>query len=371
MKSKKILIGCFEPPGWGGASTSAYELFVNMHNDGHKVNYINLISSGREKFFKYLFNGSMGNPRHLPNVYNYTLIPPYYNYQNKLADLIQDISPDIILAVGWIAALILKKAAPDKKLIYLTSGCDQIKNYIQYKRLNDFLYLDKYMKKGGKRLALISKEEKNAVILSDLVITHSDMILSAYRYFYHTMVGKIYPDVIWFAEWIYKDAYNYRHFGKRFDEREVDVIFISSDWKRPEKNYKMVKKLVSHFKNLNIHVVGKVKEKHPGAVYESVVTDREKLYELLGNSKAIVSTSIFDSAPGVLFEASALGCNIITSKNCGNWQLCNEELLVDPFSKAVFRDKIKLSLNKKYPDNIDFFLQTVSYKKLAEIITLF
>jgi glycosyltransferase involved in cell wall biosynthesis len=369
--NKKILIGCFEIPGWGGASTSAYDLFAQMLNDGYDVSFINLISENDETLFETLFNNSLGNPKHLPNVHNYFLAPPQYGLQDKLVSLIEEISPNVILATGWIAALIMKKASPKRKLIYLTSGSDQVKSYIQFKRLDDYLYLEKYMKKNSHHLKTLSKQEKEAVILSDFVITHSDMIHSVYEYFYPTMTGKIYSDVIWFADWIYKEASNYNYLSKNFSEREIDLIFISSDWTRPEKNYKFVKKLAALIKDISIHIVGLALEYIPGVTFDGVITDREKIFELLGNSKTIVCPSVFDAAPGILFEASALGCNIITSKNCGNWKICNELLLVDPFTLKTFKEKIILSLQQKFPDNINFFLQTGSYKNLIETVNLF
>ena len=371
MINKKILIGCFEIPGWGGASTSAYDLFAKMLNDGYNVSFINLISDHDKKLFKKLFNGSLGNPKRLLNVYNYFLSSPQYDLQSELVTLIEDISPDVILAIGWIAALIMKKASSKRKLIYLTSGSDQVKSYIQCKKLDNFLYLEKYMKKNSHRLKTLSKQEKEAVILSDFVITHSDMIHSVYEYFYPYSTGKIYLDVVWFAEWIYKEASNYSHLSKNFSEREIDIVFIASDWTRPEKNYELIKKLVSALENINIHIVGQTNENIPGVIYDGVITDREKLFKILGNSKTIVCPSIFDAAPGILFEASALGCNIITSKNCGNWQICNNSLLADPYTLKIFKDKIILSLQQKFPDNIDFFLKTNSYKNLVETVELF
>ncbi len=368
---KKILISCFEVPGWGGASTSAYELFANMLNDGYDVSFVNLISANDEELFKSLFNGSLGNPRHLSNVFNYYLSPPDYGFQNELSGLIKEISPDVILAIGWIAALIMKKASPEKKLIYLTTGSDQVKSYIKYKKLDNYLYLEKFIKKNNYRLKILSREEKEAVISADFVITHSEMTQDIYKYFYRSMQGKIYSEIIWFTEWIYKAADNYKHLSKNFSEREIDLVFVASDWTRHEKNYELVKKLIPDLKNINIHIVGIAGEYIPGVKFEGVITDRKKLFELLGNSKTIVCPSIFDTAPGILFEASALGCNIITSKNCGNWQICNQSLLADPFTLKTFKERIELSLQYKFPDNIDFFLQTDSYKNLIETLNLF
>ena len=350
---KKILISCFEIPGWGGASTSAYELFAKLQTDGYDVSFINLISENDKFFFETLYNGSLGNPKRLKNVYNCYLSIPQYAFQKKLDELVQDI----------------KKTVP-KKLIYLTTGSDQVKNYIRYRRLDNFLYLDKYIRKNNFRIKAVSREESRAVISSDLIVTHSQMMQDIYRYFYSTIKGKIYSETIWFADWIYKEANNYKHLSKNFSEREIDLIFIASDWKREEKNFKLVKKLIPSFENLKVNIVGVASEYIPGVQFSGIVTDREHLFALLGNSKTIVCPSIFDSAPGILFEASALGCNIVTSKNCGNWQICNEELLVDPFTLSEFRNKIILSMDRKYSDNIDFFLQTNSYQKLIEVMHL-
>ena len=66
-----------------------------------------------------------------------------------------------------------------------------------------------------------------------------------------------------------------------------------------------------------------------------------------------------------------LGCNLVASKNCGNWSLCHPSLVADPFSRQVFLDKIRLSLTGRYQDNIDDFLQSGSYADLLETILAF
>jgi len=192
-----------------------------------------------------------------------------------------------------------------------------------------------------------------------------------YQYFFPWCNGKIYPEVIWFAEWIYKDALDYSGYKKHFDNRDIDINFIASSWSRPVKNYNLVKKIISNLKNLNIQIVGQINDKKYHVTYHDIVTDRDELFRLLGNSKTIVCPSLYDASPGILFEASAMGCNIVTSKNCGNWMLCNESLLVEPHDLKNLIDKILLSLTRKYDDNIDFFMESGSYKKLIELISLF
>ena len=88
----------------------------------------------------------------------------------------------------------------------------------------------------------------------------------------------------------------------------------------------------------------------------------------MGRAKTVVCPSRYDSAPGILFEAAAMECNIIASKNCGNWMICNDQLLIDPFTTDQFVHKCALSLAHKFDDNMNFFLASESYCNLAETI---
>ena len=367
---KKVLLGCFEVPGWGGASTSSYKLFELLRADGVEVTYVNLIAQEDEGFFKGLFGDSVGNPKRLPGVWNCFLNAPVYNRHPELEDLIRNSAPDTMVGIGWIAALLMKRAAPERNLIYLTSGCDQMKTYVEKYGI-DFLFLASHNGKPERRPFAPSLLEKEAVAISDYIITHSEMNLFLYRYFFPSFTGKICPRVIWFAEWIYRDAAEYSLLAKPFHQRDIDVLFIASDWRRTEKNYPWVKSIVARAPDLKIHIVGKTAQELRQAAHHGPIRDRQVLFSVLGRAKTIASPSLFDAAPGVLFEGSALGCNLVASKNCGNWPLCNESLVAHPFSRQVFLDKIRLSLTARHQDNIDAFLQSGSYSDLLETILVF
>lgn len=367
---KKILLGCFEVPGWGGASTSTYKLFEIMRADGIEVNYVNLIAQEDAEFFRGLFGDNVGNPKQLPEVWNCFLNESTYNRHPELENLIQGISPDIMVGVGWIAALLMKRAAPDRNLIYVTSGCDQMKAYVE-KYATDFLSLAGRNGESELRPFAPSLLEKEAVAISDFIITHSETNLFLYRYFFPSFTGKIYPRVIWFAEWIYQDASEYSSLAKPFHQRDIDVVFVASNWSRPEKNYSWVESIVCEAPDLQIHIVGATEQEFPQAIHHAPIANRQFLFSLLGRAKSIACPSLFDAAPGILFEGSALGCNLVASKNCGNWSLCNQSLVADPFSRQVFLDKIRLSLTGPYQNNIDNFFQSGSYSDLLETILAF
>jgi hypothetical protein len=64
-----------------------------------------------------------------------------------------------------------------------------------------------------------------------------------------------------------------------------------------------------------------------------------------------------------------MGCNVIASPNCGNWQLCNEQLLADRCSPEAFLSKIKLSLAEPYKDNQEHFRG--GYEDLVDTLSVF
>lgn len=369
---KKVLLGCYEIPGHGGASTINYALFESMQREGFDVHCLNIIEEEDADYFRYMYGENYGNPKCLDSVYNCVLNGSLFKPHSELATLIRKLAPDILVGVGYIASLLMKREAPVKDLIFFAVGSYQAAQCVARKRAKDAIALYELAQRTrSDMLEIFNARDKEAVEISDFIIANSDMVKLFYQKFFPSCIEKIYGNTIWAAEWICKDALKYSRFKRDFGSRDIDVLFVSSIWNRPEKNYKLVKKIVSRCKDLKIHIIGEVEKKLAEAKHHGLIAKREDLFSLLGRTKTIVCPSLCDSAPGVLFEASAMGCNIIASKNCGNWKICNEELLVDPFNLNNFIERIYFSLEKKYDDNIDYFIKTNSYKDLIDIISVF
>src|SRR5262245_41555073 len=100
--SRKILIGCYEVPGWGGAATCAHLLFERMQRDGWDVSYVNLVNAMEEGFMRSLFGAAVGNPGGLQGVHTCLVEDPRSPAQPLLAQLVHDISPDMLLGFGFI-----------------------------------------------------------------------------------------------------------------------------------------------------------------------------------------------------------------------------------------------------------------------------
>ena len=367
--NKGIVLGCYEVPGYGGANTVGYRVLDMMQERGLEASYINLVDEYDLEYFEYVFGPNYGNPKGLPRVYNCVMRAPLFGPQPELKALLKSLDSGILVGHGFIAAYALKKAAPRSRVIFRTTGSQQAKEFIASGK--DAMALEEFIRRAQGPPPCYHRREKQAVELADYVITHSEMIKSFFNYFFPSQRGKFSPEVIWFAEFIYRDAAAYGRYQKPFSERDIDLIFIASDWSRKEKNFPLLEKIVSGLPGANVHIVGEVPGKKLRATYHGLLTRAEEVFSLLGRSKTLVCPSRFDAAPGVLFEASALGCNVVASKNCGNWQLCAEDLLVQPYTAGAFLDRVRHSLKNKIEDRRDYFFREDSYQNLVDSISAF
>jgi glycosyltransferase involved in cell wall biosynthesis len=366
--SRRVLVGCYEVPGYGGASTASYRLLENLRSSGFDVSFVNLVDEQDAEFFHYVFGSSYGNPKALDGVHNCVLAGPLYHAHPELSALVEELAPDIMIGTGYIGALLLKRAAPERKMVYLTSGCQQLKDAITRGQVTSFLDAKREIDRGIRRPGITCREELEAMDRADLVVVHSEMTRTLCHYFYPHHVGKVLPHVLWFANWIYADALDFAPLARPFADRDVDALFVAASWNRPEKNFSFVQRIAARLGPSRVHVVGELEKREANAVYHGLVADREELFGLMGRARTVVCPSVFDAAPGILFEASALGCNIVASENCGNAGICNDSLLVTRFSPDAFAANIAASLTEKYADHVDDFLETAAYGEFTDTL---
>lgn len=356
----RIVLGCFEVPGWGGLTTATYRLFERLLGDGLDVHYLNLVPAGDVDRFRALYGPRWENPRDLHSVHTCILAGPLYEERPELTAQLEVIAPDLTVGVGDIATYLMKRARPDGELLFLTTGSQQVDKRVPF--------TEQGIGGNGGRPATPDRKEREAVALSDRILTHSEMTRDVYRHFYPEAAHKIDLRVVWFAEWIHQEAAEHAHLGRPFADRSIDALFIANDWSRVEKSYPLVASIAARLNGLSVHVVGAVPEEIPSARYHGVVASRAELFAIMGDARVVVSPSSFDAAPGILFEASAMGCNVVASRNCGNWLLCNDALLAEPYTAEAFSERIRRARSKKLPDHLGRFLKLGCYDELVRIL---
>lgn len=368
---RRVLLATFETPGYGGASSASYALFERMLQDGVDARFLSLIDAGQEAFLQTTFGPMFGNPRGLPHVHTQALEGAFHGPQPRLGAVIAALAPDVALCVGFIAALAVKQASPSTRVVFYTAGCNAIDRFLP--RHGDAIRTSHALRTAPETLALQDTphaNERRAAELADLILVHSDLVRELYGSFHPSTTGKIYPDVIWMAEWIHGEAAREAALGRDFGQRDIDMLFVASRWDRFEKNLPLVREIVAGCPELRGHVVGLLDTPLASATCHGLVADRQALFGLMGRSKVVVSPSRFDAAPGVLYEASALGCNVVASRNCGNWLLCHEALVAEPFTAAGFIAAVRRATTRKFPDRMASLLATRSYATLLDICDL-
>ncbi len=365
--SRRILIASSVVPGFSSAASAAYLLFQRLQQDGFSVHFWNLIATAEEGYYQYLFGDNYGNPEQLVNVQQ---VDPE---KTSLKTAIHDLNPDIIVTFSKEAVVSLTQAAPDIPQLYLLDGLGQIKQQVLNGYTKDLLAFQKQPRKENERLKVYDAVEKKALINCDMVIANNDQLKAYLPAYFPTLLSQIYREAIGWGAFFHRAAEQYKAYRKPFAERRIDLLFVSCDWNTPEKNYAFAMRIARGFRKQTVHLIGNIspplEKKYVN--YHGVVASRVAFFKVLGNSKTVVCPASFATAPGSLYEAIAMGCNIVTSKNCASWSLCNEVLLVDPFSLRKFREKINLSLQRSFPANFDLEQEDDSYKKLQEIISLF
>ena len=368
MTAPRVLLASTEPPAAGGSSTASLDLFRRMLADGWDVHYVHVVHDVDAAFHQMDFEGRLGDPCGTPNLH-YCCVPDLTStFHAGLASLMATIAPSVSVGFGFLASGLLKAAAPDRRVVFVTGTCRQAQDFVTSGRARDAVDLEQGLAAGSIAPRIVNRGEEVAFDRCDLLVTHSGQTKAMFERFFAESIGKMYPSAVSFGEWIAGGAAPWKHRARVFAGRDIDVLFIASDWARVEKNYALVSRLGRRLEGLRVHVVGDVPHTLRGVVHHGFLPDRGTLFELMSRARSIVCPSLIDAAPGVLFEGAVMGCNLVASKNCGNWEVCHPDLLADPFDEVGMAQRIHLATARKYDDNLDRFTTQGAYRELNAII---
>jgi SAM-dependent methyltransferase/glycosyltransferase involved in cell wall biosynthesis len=314
-----------QPPGYGGASTEAYETIKRLRALSHDVTGVAIDRCGECPKGKcpldcvdlpYDSKSSWHDPDGIGGIRRVA-----YCKRDDPAHL--EGTFDIILGKNYEAAWLIRKRT-DMPRVFVTSGIDAVSRR--------GLGVDRLPEDGNDLRAFRSV---------DHVIVHSTLDLKMWhRLLPKDLAGKIHGDVVYtpdIAVMEMKDP-----LGSPYKERPFDLAFSASDWNRRAKNRPLAVFLMHKYPSARIASCGH----HLGVSGMNVVDfgfcSHDDTLRLLQNSRVVVIPSLYDPSPNLYAEAVLSGANVVVSDSVGNIDghpehLLSESLEAEKFSVAVSR----------------------------------
>lgn len=330
-----VFIASTQYPSYGGAATNAYNIirYLQRKNKDKKDKKISGI------FINDVVENSVINPDNLENIYgiSYSICYDkniyYYLYKQYGG------SPDIAFCKNCMAPKIMKKIFPNAAIIFLVSGimgfseidcgANEVKNYSLIKK----------------------KQEKDAILSSEIVLCNSQLTLEYYQ--------KIYKDVIskknnLAMEPFDTTKYNTIHLSNvdiNAINKTIDIIIVASNVNRKVKNIRFIIELLassSKLRNYKIMVIGNNSEKMFSGIGDIEILPLQKQEEVdayLAKSRVILIPSIFDSNSNTFREAVMLGVIPIISVNVAHPRDYPEYFVITNYNHEEWEKKIIYALN--------------------------
>lgn len=356
----RTLIAAYEAPGWGGAATSAYSLHRRLLEEGQPSCFVCLTHPADEIFLRYSFGYDFANPEGLQDCSYVRIDEPHWRLHEGLLELIERQRPQVLLGVGLVASRLLQLTESGVPDVFLASGSAALRGLLTQGYIRDANGFRRGVADGvqfprldGQSAVRVQEEAAQAC---DRFVMHSPLLREAMRHYRPDLVRKAHSRDLSRADLVVHESSRYLDKRRPFAERDIDVLLIASDWRRPEKNLPLAQKLLRRLKGLRAHVVGDGFPDSKCWQNEGVVDRRDRIFDLLGRARCVVSVSHFDMAPCILFEAAAMGCNIVASPNCGNSELCYRDFLSPTCRLKEFVAAVGRAIQAERPSRLERFL---------------
>ena len=368
----KILLTSTQYPGNGGAATNTYKL--NKYFLSQKIKtYCIFILCQREDISKINIDpDNLGNVSYIrcsvkngePLDYDHKkyikYTPNFINqFKNKIIKYLGG-TPDIILSKNYLAPITSHFLFPESKIYYLVSGLFYMSILNNYR--DEFISAQMVLNKPNYYVKLIDSFKKHPIFIN--ILQEIQTLKMVDRVIYNSQLtcnlSKLYFGDLIKNETIINTSL-LKHIDNtcdNFNTRPYDIIFVSSSFKRKIKNPPFVNKLFLD-KRLSLYkkiVIGDNNIFDPQIENITILNQQlnSKVLEYMKNSKLLILPSLFDSSPNTIYEALEAGCNIVTSKNIGNYQIFNRDSICeDVYDIEEWIQKIRNNLDKKIINNIN------------------
>lgn len=240
----------------------------------------------------------------------------------------------ICLCKNVFAPQKMRQIFPLSKIIYLVAGSPI---YTFWANMNNISFV-KYIKtsinkeisenesKGiMKSYVLAIVNESKTIQICDEILTNSDNTRDVILHHYKDHINKLYNKNINTSNL----KYDYPIISQQdFDKKDIDIIFAVSNHARVAKGSTIMNKIITNdnVDNLSKVIIGGAFEKVfnvnkiKNCLFFNQLSQSE-LFSYLKRSKILIIPSTGDASPNILYEGLHVGCNILLTKNCGNYEL--------------------------------------------------
>ena len=138
----------------------------------------------------------------------------------------------------------------------------------------------------------------------------------------------------------------------KFDNKEIDIIFIVSNTNRKIKNSNFAINLLNNeklrkYKKVVIGDYSFTKKNSSSNIIFLESVDNNDVIKYLKKSKILINTSLFEAFPNTCLEAIASNCNVICSKNCGGMnEFLHHDNVLNLTNQNSWIDRIEQILNE-------------------------
>ncbi len=277
----RILYVCTQRPGYGGASTEAYEAIKWLRKLGHHVHGVFVDD-----------RPDLCDPDRIGNVVG---LP--WNVAEKTGALLTE-KFDVAIGKNYAAAHLIRNLPMPR--IYVTSGIGAMAQ-------SPFAPHARMFAPGTQDVMGFSAASR--------VIVHSTLDMGVYRKWMQAdLAAKLVPEVVRTSVLAARMPDGP---VKPLGDRRWDLCMAASNWERETKGPAVARAICDRFKSSRKIVVCGEKFAVSGVDCYGLV-QHERMLQIMGDSRVVAIPSMYDSSPNVYVEAAHAGCNVVVSPAVGN-----------------------------------------------------
>lgn len=332
----KYLITSTQSPGNGGAATNAYKIIKHLRKQGHKAYGIFFLCNNEDPYSVDIDPDYIEHIDYLRCYWKTGDIQEAEQYvldvKNRIENYL-DGEPDVIWAKNVLAPLSSSALYPKVKIVYLVSGVSvlTIINNMNQKDGHELISGQKFLNNDYSNEIELALKNNNSLVELKTMFLSSEVLVNS-QLTKECMI-KIFPqynekivEPVNTSLYTTNDITDFE--TKKFEDREYDLIFVSSSFGRLIKNPQFCKQIFDHEKTKNLKKLvigdGDLFDGCPNTTHIPR-TDHKEVLKHMNNSKLLLMTSYFDSSPNTLYEAVNCGCKVLISKNIGAYDKFPEE----------------------------------------------